>query len=129
MTGMQRYAGEVVSGAGHMSQRMTEGSVALGLYEKETGLKLIPGSLNLKLDEAIDMPPYAKQIVRSDHEGKAIIFITPALLNDLECFAVRNKLAEDGGGRHPKNIIEIISAHKLREELGLEDGDKVTLQF
>lgn len=126
---MQTYVGEVVSGTGHMSKRMEAGSIAMELYEKATGLELVPGSLNVHIAEDVSMPPNSKQIVRRDHEGEAIIYITPALLNNLECFAVRNKRAEEGIGRHPKNIIEIISAHKLREELGMKDGDQVTLQF
>lgn len=126
---LQTYTGEVVSGTGHMSARMSSGSVALDLYEKETGVKLIPGSLNVRLEHEVDMPPYAKQIVRCDHEGEAIIYITPALVNALDCFAVRNKLAEDGVGRHSKQVVEIISEHKLREELGLNDGDLVEVKF
>ncbi len=126
---LQAYSGEVISGTGHMSNRMASGSVALDLYEKETGVELIPGSLNIKLDHEVDMPPYARQIVRSDHEGEATIYITPAIVNALDCFAVRNKLAEDGAGRHSKRVIEIISCHKIRDELRLQDGDIVEVRF
>lgn len=125
----QTYHGQVVSGTGHMSARMSHGSIALSLYEKETGVKLIPGSLNIELDHEVDMPSYSKRIVRRDHEGEATIYITPAKVDTLGCFAVRNKLAEDGRGRHSKQIVEIISVHNLREELGLGDGDRVEVTF
>lgn len=126
---MNTYIGEVISGLGHMSQRMQEGSIALALYEKETGLKLVPGSLNIKLQEEVDMPTYAHQIARNDHNGKATIYVTPALVNNLECFAVRSELTEEGKGRHPKSTIELISAYKLREKLDIEDGSIVTVCF
>lgn len=125
----QTYTGKVVSGTGHMGERMAAGSVALEVYEAFTGLELVPGSLNIDLGQEVDMPPYSQTLTRHDHEGEAIIYITPALVNDLACFAVRNKLAEEGTGRHPKNIIEIISDHHLRDDFQLKDGDEIFIKF
>lgn len=126
---MQEFTGEVVSGIGHASKRMSAGSIALGLYENETGQELIPGSLNIDIGQEIDISEYSRQIVRVDHEGEAVIYITPALVNNLPGFAVRNKRAEEGSGTHPKSIIEIISSYHLRNELKLKDGDKVIVRF
>src|SRR4051812_38306915 len=126
---MKTYSGEVVSGAGHMSQRMGSGSIALGHYEEKTGAKLVSGSLNIKLAEEVDMPSYSEIFTREDHEGKAVIYITPGIVNELPCHVVRRDKSEEGKGRHPKSIVELISAHNLRQELQLEDGDTVTLQF
>ncbi len=123
------YEGIIVSGTGNMSRRMSAASIALKVYEEATGCKLVPGSLNVELAEEVDMPIYAKQLIREDHEGTAILFITPAHVNHIPGFVVRNKRAEDGQGRHSKRVVEVISSYRLRAELGLTDGDKVMLTF
>lgn len=126
---MTTYKGTIVSGTGNMSKRMAADSIALAVYEKESGQTLVPGSLNIKLDHAIDMPKTSRLITRNDTEGEAHIYITPAFVCGIPGFAVRNKIAEEGHGRHAKDIIEIISAHKLRDELQLTDGDTVEVRF
>ncbi len=126
---LQSYQGEVVSGIGHMSTRMAAGTVAMELYEKETNTSLVSGTLNVELEEEVNMPLHSRRLLRKDPKGETIIYLVPATINELECYIVRSQNAEEGRGRHSKRVIEIISAHKLRDELKLQDGYKVTVRF
>jgi CTP-dependent riboflavin kinase len=112
-----------------MAQRMAAHTTALQIYEKATGLKLIPGTLNVRLPTPVNMPSYSRIISRQDAQGEVQIYITPSLVNSLRTFVVRSKKTEHGRGRHTKDVVEIISDVILRHELQLHDGSAVVIEF
>lgn len=122
---MRSYRGVVVSGAGRMSRRMDLQGATLKRYEAETGLLLVPGTLNIKLSAPVDMPRYARTITRRDGD----VYITPALVMGIAGFVVRHSRTEGGRGRHTKDVVEVISSAKLRDVLQLADGDSVIVEF
>ncbi|MGM0509524.1 MAG: DUF120 domain-containing protein [Thermoplasmatota archaeon] len=73
---------------------------------------------SLKGDEGIKIEGFVE-------EGKKFgdVIAYPAKIDDIDCALVIPEKTDH------ENIIEIISDHKLRDELGVEDGDKLTVKI
>lgn len=114
--------GTVVSGVGDGKWYVEK---YLPYFEQTLGFTCYPGTLNMKVQKA------------PDFNGAKKISITPAE-NDLvavDCYLVLINGVYDGAvvipriTRHGKEIIELIAAVNLREELKLKDGDEVACEL
>lgn len=123
---MVKLTGKVKTGIGDLSYRMKTVEGLLDAYYKKTGLVLVPGSLNVELDQIWSMPKNNIRLEKEEYGGKVSVSLLPCKIKDTTAFIVRTDKVEAGLiPTHPKNIIEIISDIKLRDKYGLKDGDQV----
>jgi riboflavin kinase len=114
--------GRVSGGIGGHAHWMT---VHAELYEAKTGVRLYPGSLNVVLDYAWHV---GTQSVRLEPPEYGVgLSIVPCTINGLDAFILRTDKNDRGEGDHPPNILEIAASARLRDTLGLQDGDEVEI--
>ena len=117
--------GKVVSGLGNFSywiEKLAEH------YQRKTGMKLFPGTLNVELEQPYTLP---KQVVRLEgweYAGSVSVNIVPCSILGKSGFILRTDANEEGGGHHPKTIIEVATDVKLRDYFNLSDGDMVEIE-
>ena len=96
--------------------------------EEKTGFRPFPGTLNLKVNthklEKFKENRGGKSIDGFEYEGRDYggLKLYTAKIEDLEA-AVLDIDRSD----HEENIVEVISPVKLRDELGLEDGQRLQI--
>lgn len=95
-----------------------------------TGFRPFPGTLNLRckkedVEEVLDRID-ADRIDSFSFEDEKYsgIDVYSAILQDLEVAVLRMEVTDYG-----PEVVEVVAEDNLREELGLEDGDKVELKF
>ena len=125
---MKEWIGTVTTGRGLGSVRMT-GEV-LDVLRAETGLEVIPGTLNIRLAEPVDeslLPHYlgAGAIAPCWAEATGQIgYRWVAVTIDGRVPGVAARAVEPG---YPDDLIEVVSGVHLRSELGLIDGEEIRL--
>jgi riboflavin kinase len=121
-----RLRGKVVSGLGNFGQwieRLT------GLYEQKTGMRLYPGTLNLELPSDYSLPADVIRLEADEYGGRVSVSIVRCRIFDRRAFLLRTDQNETGAGHHPRNIIEIATNVRLRDEYRLNDGDWVEIEL
>jgi riboflavin kinase, archaea type len=114
--------GRVTGGIGDLARWMT---MHADLYEAKTGVRLYPGSLNVELDRPWHV---GRQRVRLEPPEYGVgLSIVPCTIDRLEAFILRTDKNDRGEGDHPPTILEIVAAVRLRDALGLQDGDEVEI--
>ena len=120
--------GEVTTGLGKAAYFLSQDFYTKE-FEKNLGFIPFPGTLNVivsedSLDEINDIKNNCKNIIKPD-EGFGAVKYIQAKLND----EVDGAIVFPAKTTHEENYLEFIASEKLREKLGLEDGDIVTLEF
>jgi riboflavin kinase len=114
--------GRVTDGLGDHAHWMT---VHADLYEAKTGVRLYPGSLNVELDHPWHV---GSQRIRLEPPVYGVaLSIVPCTINRLDAFILRTDKNDRGEGGHPPNILEVAAAVRLRDALGLQNGDEVEI--
>ena len=114
--------GRVVSGEGNFSywiEKLQEH------YERKTGMRLFPGTLNLELEHPYSVPPEVIRLEKEEYGGAVSVNIVPCKVFGRAAFILRPDKIEQGQSDRPKTVIEIACDVKLREVYRLEDGDIV----
>jgi CTP-dependent riboflavin kinase len=111
--------GRVATGSGDLAQWMT---LYADAYVATVGHSLYPGSLNLVLDEPWALPP--QRIELSAEEVGRVIYLVPCSIGARRCFIFRTDRAERAG-EDEHRVLEILSDVRLRDELGVDDGDRI----
>ena len=98
-------------------------------FRKNLGFTPYPGTLNVVvsdkyLDEINEIKDNCQNIIKPG-EGFGAVKYIEAVLND----EVKGAIVFPAKTVHDVNYLEFIAEVRLRDELGLEDGDIVTLQF
>ena len=93
------------------------------VYERKTGVRLHPGSLNVVLDEpwVVGRAP----IRLEPPEYGVAMSIVPCEIGGVHGFIIRSDRNDAGDGDHAPNVIEVAAAVHLRTALGVSDGDEV----
>jgi CTP-dependent riboflavin kinase len=120
--GMVVFRGVVVSGEGDLSRWMDR---YRSEYEEATGVSLFPGSLNVVLDEPWPLPPRTITI-SADRVGR-LVHLVPASIEGHDCFIFRTDNAERAGP-DDRRVLEVLAAVRLRDALGVDDGDSVEVK-
>ena len=120
---MPTYTGKVFAGKGIARTRVSDN---LALYERKSGIRFFPGTLNVKLPSPPTLPAAeihidADEIRTSGH--KTGIGMTAACLNGEPVFLLR----PDNPVYEP-DVIEVVAAINLRERFNLKNGDEVTIE-
>lgn len=118
---MTRLVGQVASGVGDLAQWMRTYREA---YRDATGVELVPGSLNIVLDRRYRLPQHGAVRLGPDQVGVGLTLV-PCFIEGRHAFLFRTDRNEAGVGRHARHVLEIVAEFDLRDELGLEDGDRV----
>jgi CTP-dependent riboflavin kinase len=121
---MLTLRGRVSAGIGDLSGWMTRYSDA---YERATGTALVPGSLNVILDQPWVMTDPAVRLEAS--EVGVGMGLMPCVVSGIACWVLRTDRNNRGEGDHDLNVLEIVSGAHLRTALGLQDGDGVTVEL
>jgi riboflavin kinase, archaea type len=95
------------------------------LYERRTGVRLFPGSLNVDLGQEWLLPANAMRLEPSEYGGRVGMNIVPCLIEAIPGFILRTDGNNAGNGDHPTSVIEVAAQVHLRSALNLMDGDVV----
>ena len=123
---MQRVRGKVVSGRadfGFWIERLNP------FYEKKTGMRLYPGTLNIELPDPYSLPSNVIRLEANEYGGTVSVNIVPCRIFDRNAFLLRTDRNEQGTGHHSRNIIEIATDVRLRDAYQLQDGDWVEVEL
>ncbi len=118
--------GTVVSGMGNFSYWLEK---LERFYTQKTGVRLFPGTLNLRLEQPYSLPSQVIRLEKEEYGGTVSVNIVPCRIFDRAAFLLRTDANEAGTGHHPKNIIEIATDIKLRDAYRLVDGDEVEVHL
>jgi len=123
---MPKLRGRVASGVGDFGLWIERLG---GLYEKKTGLKLYPGTLNIELASPYALPRDVIRLEAREYGGRVSVSIVPCRIFGRPAVLLRTDQNEQSTGRHPRNIIEIATDIRLRDAYQLQDGDWVEVEF
>ncbi|WP_405319859.1 DUF120 domain-containing protein [Methanobrevibacter thaueri] len=123
-----KIEGEVTTGLGKAAFFLSQ-EFYTREFEKNLGFVPFPGTLNIVvseeyLDEINGIKNSCENLIKPDEGFGAVKFIE-AVLND----NVDGAIVFPAKTTHEENYLEFISENKLRDELNLEDGDVVSLEF
>ena len=124
--------GEVTSGLFEGAYYVSKEGYSHQMEEK-LGFKPFPGTLNLKIEEEdyakrrrVESGPYVHlEGFRDGTRAFGAARCYPCLLED----RLQGALIVAERSIHDYSVMEIVSPHYLRRELGLADGDKVKVSF
>lgn len=126
---MQKLTGKIFTGIGDFSKKMSNIPGLMQAYEKKLGIKLFPGTLNIKIELPFSFPQERIKLEKEEYNGQVSVNILPCKINGLKAFILRTDKNEAEKGLYPKTVLEIASKIKLRDKLRLEDGDEVTIEI
>ena len=123
-----KIEGEVTTGLGKAAFFLSQ-EFYTREFEKNLGFVPFPGTLNIvvsddHLDEINKIKDACENLIKPDEGFGAVKFIE-AVLND----NVDGAIVFPAKTTHEENYLEFISENRLRDELNLEDGDVVSLEF
>jgi riboflavin kinase len=98
-------------------------------YERKTGMRLYPGTLNVELEEVYSLPPHPMRLEAHEYGGRVSVNIVPCRIFGRPAFLLRTDQNENGTGHHPRNLIEIATDIRLRDAYSLKDGDPVEVEL
>lgn len=119
--------GRIKSGLGDFSYRMKTVPGLLDAYERKTGMRFFPGTLNVKLDQEFSFPKDCMRLEAHEYGGRVSANILSCTVNGVKCFVIRTDKNEAGEGPHPKDLAEVACNVKLRDKLNLQDDDEVEI--
>lgn len=103
-----------------MSEKMDGPSVTRELFETETGVPLIAGTLNVRSAKPVMMPVTAALLQRGPHGD--VVYMAAVRINGVKAWWVRHARVETGTDMDSQHVIELVSEHDLRRVLDLADG-------
>ncbi|MFB6209314.1 MAG: DUF120 domain-containing protein [Candidatus Nanohaloarchaea archaeon] len=122
------FSGEVVSGEGSASEFLSLEPYAR-FIERKLGFRPFPGTLNLEVK-----PEEFREFRRNSSDWKMESKeYKGRKLGGIEVFPVGVQQTQAGileaeKSRYSDSIIEVVAEQKLRDELGLSDGDTVEIK-
>ncbi|HEX8069636.1 MAG TPA: DUF120 domain-containing protein [Pyrinomonadaceae bacterium] len=115
--------GRVVSGVGSFAYWIEK---LLAHYERKTGMRLFPGTLNVELAQPYDLPPHRTRLEAQEYGGTVSVNIVPCKIFGRRAVILRTDKADSEP--QSRTIIEVACEVKLREQHHLRDGDVVEVE-
>jgi riboflavin kinase, archaea type len=122
---MKVLRGRVESGGGDFGRWVEKLSA---YYERKTGMKLYPGTLNIRLANPYTIAAGCIRLEAHEYGGTVSVTIVPCRVLGRHGFILRTDANNSGAGRHPPTVVEIVSDVKLRDEYNLADGDEISVE-
>ena len=122
---MRRFRGTIQSGVKHFTTRMSKYPEA---FEKATGEKLFPGTLNVKVAEQVHIREHFRIIGAEIGEPDQDLLFEVCRINGNWAYRIRPYNLKTGGGGHGDNVLEIACSKQIRS-IELQDGDSVEIEF
>jgi CTP-dependent riboflavin kinase len=97
-------------------------------YETTVGARLVPGTLNVALEQPWLVPPGIWARLEPP-EYAVPLSIVPCQIEGIDAFVIRTDKNNSGVGDHPPTVVEIAATVRLRDALNLRDGDDIGLAF
>jgi riboflavin kinase len=125
---LMKIEGEVTTGLGKAAYFLSQ-EFYTREFKKNLGFIPYPGTLNVvvseqHLDEINEIKNSCENLIKPD-EGFGAVKYIEATLND----KVEGAIVFPAKTTHEENYLEFIAEDKLRDELSLEDGDIVFVEF
>jgi riboflavin kinase len=123
---MRSVRGKVVSGRadfGFWIERLSS------FYERKTGMRFYPGTLNVELPSEYTLPPEVIRLEAHEYGGRVSVSMVPCRIFNRRGFLLRTDQNERGTGHRPRTIIEIATDVRPRDTYHLKDGDWVEIEF
>ena len=120
--------GEVTTGLGKAAHFLSQ-EFYTREFKKNLGFVPFAGTLNVivseeHLDEIVEIKNNCENLIKPD-EGFGAVKYIEAKLNS----QINGAIVFPAKTTHEENYLEFIAEKKLRDELNLEDGDVVRLEF
>jgi len=96
-------------------------------YTAKTGMKLFPGTLNVHLNQAYELPSETLSLRKEEYGGEVSVKIMPCRIFGRRAFILR-PYRDDKENNYDKRVVEIATDIKLRDAYRLEDGDVVQIE-
>lgn len=123
-----KLKGKVFSGPGRGGSLITKWEARL---IRIIGFRPFRGTLNVRLEEPVDLKSYATKFV--EHvmiHGKKNVeayLVAVKLIyrgGERDCWAIR-----DTNPTYGDNVVDLLHEKKLKDDLGMKDGDEVEIEF
>ena len=120
--------GEVTTGLGKAAYFLSQ-EFYTNEFKKNLGFVPYPGTLNLivsedHLDEINEIKDNCENLIKPDEGFGAVKYIKAILADKVE-----GAIVFPAKTTHEENYLEFIAENKLRDELDLNDGDVISLEF
>ena len=125
---LMKIDGEVTTGLGKAAYFLSQ-EFYTNEFKKNLGFVPYPGTLNVivsedHLGEINEIKNSCQNLIKPD-EGFGAVKYIKAVLND----EIDGAIVFPAKTTHEENYLEFIAENKLRDELGLADGNVVSLEF
>jgi riboflavin kinase len=117
------FKGKVVTGAGNFSFWIEK---LHDHYERKTGMKLFPGTLNLELEEPFELQVKRGRLEAGEYGGTVSVSIVPCSILGRRAVILRTDKADLEP--ESKRIVEVACEVRLRDQHQLRDGDVVEVE-
>lgn len=121
---MRVITGELVDGVGDFRKRMT---LYAHVFERATGERLFPGTLNLCVNEPVPAVEHFRIIGAEIDEPAQDLLFEVCRINGIWAYRIRPLNLYDGSGGHGDHILEIAAAQELRPLLARAPRIELTL--
>ncbi len=98
-------------------------------YTEKTGMQFYPGTLNVLLPAAYNLPETAIRLEKEEYGGRVSVAMQPCKVFGRKAFILRTDQNAAGEGDHPLNLIEIATDVRLREVYALKDEDEIEIEI
>ncbi|MBP3792301.1 MAG: DUF120 domain-containing protein [Methanobrevibacter sp.] len=120
--------GEVTTGLGKAAFFLSQ-EFYTSEFKKNLGFVPYPGTLNVVVDSVYledinEIKNSCENIIKPDMEFGAVKYIKAKL-----CDKIDGAIVFPAKTTHDENYLEFIAENRLREELDLDDGDIVSIEF
>jgi CTP-dependent riboflavin kinase len=117
--------GSVEDGKGHCQQWSPQ---LIGHYRRLSGIEIVPGTLNVKLERDYVLPPASLRLRSAEWNGPHDVLLFPCRIFDRDAVIIRTEPNNLGQGEVLPNILEIASATHFRSECNVQTNDRVVVE-
>ena len=119
---MRVVTGEICSGCGHFKKRMDDYP---NVFEKATGGKLFPGTLNVRLDKSVPIKEHFRILGSDIGEPEQDLLFEICRINDIWAYRIRPLNLVNGSGGHGDHMVEIACSTELRNHSNFRDEIRI----
>ena len=117
---MRTIRGRIHEGNKDFTKRMNAFAAA---FENAVGETLFPGTLNVQVNEQIEIKPHFKILGAEINEPEQDLLFEICRVNGLWAYRIRPWNLADGSGGHGDHILEIACSVQLRATSEFDDSD------